>query len=406
MKSRIKQALWIVVLILCAGAVYADDWPQFRGINNDGISAETGINQNWSKKTFKILWEMPMGDDGYAGPCVVGKTVYIIDRKGDYDIVKAINIISGKIDWEYKYKEDSDENYGFARATPTFDNNKLYIISQRGKLFCLNSLNGKLIWKLDVIAKFNGKLPRWEMAISPVIDGDKLLICPGGKNNLIAINKNDGKVIWKGGNSDMIGYATPVIATIHSVKQYVLFTGYKAIGVNAKDGKVLWSFPWKTSYDVNAAMPLVIDNEYVFITSGYKHGSALLKISKDNSNAQNVWKEENKNMMAHFSSPIYYNGYIFGNSDPGDLVCLDKKSGKLLGKKEGFEKGGLIAVDGVIIALDGRKGQLYVVEAKPGLKELASVKILGGQSWTAPILSDKKLIIRNRDYLACIDLSQ
>ncbi len=404
MKLNLKLIFTISNLLIFAFSSFAADWPNFRGIDKNGISRERGINQNWKNKKFRLLWKLPMGDKGFAGPSVANNMVYIIDRKGSNDIVKAIDLNTGKIKWSYKYYDGGGDNYGFARTTPTIDNNKLYVISKSGKLFCLNALNGKKIWNMDIVERFNGNLPSWEMAISPVIDGEKLLVVPGGRTNVVALNKNNGDVVWKGGNNDLPGYATPVIATINSSKQYLIFTGYNLIGLNPGNGKVLWKYPWQSTYYINAADPLVIDNKYIMITSQNTNGGMLLKVAKNNKKVEQVWNNVNSNVKAHFSSPIYYNNHVFTNSEPGYLVCMNKLSGRVLWKKRGFGKGGLIAVDNVIIAMDGNRGYIYFVEAKPKYKELAKIRVLRGQSWTAPIIADKKLIVRNKYAIACIDL--
>ncbi|MCP4749486.1 MAG: PQQ-binding-like beta-propeller repeat protein [Proteobacteria bacterium] len=405
MKLNLMLIATVANLLICTYSSFAADWPNFRGRDKNGISNERGINRNWSNKKFKVLWKLPLGDRGYAGPSVAKGTVYIIDRKGDNDIVKAIDLNSGRIIWDYPYYDGGSGNYGFARSTPTVDNNRIYVMSKSGKLFCLNALNGRKIWSMDIVERFHGRLPSWEMAISPVIDGNKLIVVPGGRTNVVALDKNNGDVIWKGGNGAMPGYATPVIATVNSLRQYLIFTAYNLIGIRPENGSVLWSYPWESTYYINAAAPLVIDNKYILITSRNTGGGMLLKISRDNGRAEEVWDRVNGNVKAHFNSPVYYNNLVFTNSDPDYLVCMDKLSGRVHWKRRGFGKGGLIAVDNIIIAVDGRRGYIYFVEAKPKYKELAKIRVLRGQSWTAPIIAEKKLIVRNKYAIACIDLN-
>ncbi|NQT21414.1 MAG: PQQ-binding-like beta-propeller repeat protein, partial [Planctomycetes bacterium] len=205
----------------------------------------------------------------------------------------------------------------------------------------------------------------------------------------------------QGGGSDMVGYATPAVVTIGPRKQYIIFSGISVLGVDAENGKVLWRFPWQTRYDVNAAVPIVFKN-FVFITSGYNHGCALLQVGPGKAEA--VW--ENKEMQAHFNSPIMHKGFIYGTGDPGFLMCLDPKTGKPTWKQEGFEKGGIIAVDGTIIAVDGKNGTIIMAALDPkGYKELGRIKApLGGKSWTAPIVADGKLIVRNEKAIVCLDI--
>ena len=241
-------------------------------------------------------------------------------------------------------------------------------------------------------------------SLSPIVDGANLILVPGGPDAaVVALNKETGEPVWKGGGSGKPGYTTPTIATIAGKKQYLVFMGKELIAVDAADGKLLWSFPWETKFDVNAAMPIVIGEDTVFITSGYVHGCAALRIAGDK--VEKLY--ENKEIQSHFSTPIFFNGNIYGSTDPGDLVCLDPKTGKAVWRQGGFEKGGIIIVDGTIIAMNGKDGDVIMVELKPdAYKELGRFKpeALGGKSWTAPILADGKLIIRNQAALACFDL--
>lgn len=376
-------------------------WTRFRGPNATGISPETGINKQWKQSPPVVIWKQTLTDNGYAGPSVANGNVYIVDHNSGNDIVRAIDINTGKEKWRYAYPDATGENYGYARATPAIDNGKVYTYSRLGKLTCLDAAEGKLIWQKDIVNDFHGNRPNWEMSCSPLIDGDKVIVYAGGPNSaIVALNKDDGSTIWAGGGSYKPGYSTPVKANIEGKDQYVCFVDKGVIGVDAATGKQLWGFPWQTSYDVNAATPLVIGNS-VFITSGYNTGCAMIDIKGMKASLR--WK--NAEMQAHFSSPVYVNNYIYGTGDPGQLMCLDPKSGRALWKQEGFEKGGIAVVDGTIIGFNGAGGDLIMASlSSSGYKELGRFNPLGGQSWTAPIVSNGKLIVRNTNTLACISL--
>jgi len=377
------------------------DWPKWRGPNGDGISPETGINKNWAETPPKVLWKVDLGDDGFAGPSVADGMLFIIDHRGGNDVVRAIDIDTGKDIWQFTYPDASKSNYGFSRSTPVYDEGRLYAFSRLGKIHCLDAKTGRKLWTRDVIADFKCRRPGWDMAMSPLIDGDQLILCTGAANaTVVALNKLTGKTIWQGGGSDKPGYASPVVATIDGTRQYVVFTGVSLIGVDAGDGKLLWSLPWKTSYDVNAPTPIVTD-EGIFITSGYKHGCALVKVA--GGRARIVW--QNKVIQSHFSTPVLIDGYIYGTTDPGRLVCLELATGKVIWSQKGFQKGGLVGVDGTIIVVDGAKGDVVMVKlTREGYRELGRFKPLGGQSWTAPIVAQGKLFVRNKGALVAIAL--
>ena len=402
MRNRVIPVL-AAVLVVSAGA-FGGDWPRFLGPDANGISSEKGINKNWNEKKPAEVWKFKLSDGGYAGPSVADGKVFIIDRQGDNDVVRALNLADGKPVWEATYAEPGKPDEGnFARSTPTFDNGKLYTLSRGGLVNCYDAKDGKKIWSRSLPADFKGDQPQWFWSMSPVIDGNNVILVPGGPEaGVAALNKETGQTVWQGsGGQGKPGYATPVIATIGGKKQYLVFMSKSVIGVDAENGKMLWSFPWETKYDVNAAMPLAIGDDMVFITSNYGRGGAVLKIAGDK--VEKVW--ENKEIQSHFSTPILHEGKIYAGTDPGNLVCLDPKTGKSLWRHGGFQKGGIVIVDGTIIAMNGKDGDLIMAELKPdAYKELGRLKPLGGQSWTAPILANGKLIIRNKQELGCYDL--
>ncbi|MCL4500067.1 MAG: PQQ-binding-like beta-propeller repeat protein [Chloroflexi bacterium] len=398
---RLTLLFVLAIVVLMPVLAVAADWPLYRGPSVNGMSPETGIKKNWNQVKPSLVWKVAMGDDGFAGPSVANKRVFIVDHKGKDDIVRAIDITTGKDVWQYVFEDAEKSNYGFCRCTPVVDKGRVYTISRMGTVNCLDAKTGKKIWSRNICKEFNGKKPTWDYAMSALIDGNKLIVLPGGPNaSVAALDKTTGKTIWQGGGSDLPGYSTPIIATIGGKRQYVAFMGTSILGVDAANGALLWSYPWKTNYDINAAQPIVLGNN-VFITSAYDHGCALLDIS--GGKAKPIW--ENKELKARFASPILYQDNVYGTEDPGNMVCLDPKTGKVHWKQPGFEMGGLIGIDGVALVFDGKSGDLVMVKLTPEkYNEMGRFTPLGGQSWTAPVVSDGKLIVRNKTALACFNL--
>ncbi|MHB0935247.1 MAG: PQQ-binding-like beta-propeller repeat protein [Armatimonadota bacterium] len=398
-----RFTILVALIAILSLSALAEDWGYFRGPHADGISRETGINKDWAARPPAMLWKVPLHDQGHAGPSVAAGKVFIIDHQDNKDIVYALNLADGKPVWTFEYPNTGrTDAYGFTETTPVYDNGKLYTLGSLGQVYCLNAETGKPIWSCNLVADYGARLPSWLLAVSPVIDGEKVILCPGSeKGAVLALNKNTGALIWQGGGADKPGYAVPVVATILGVKQYVVFSATSLNGVEAETGKLLWSFPWRTAYDVNAAMPIVGDN-FVYITSNYGRGCALVEVTADGP----VKRWENKNMHSHFSSPLAVGNLIYGTSDPGRLVCMDPwEDGKIRWQQKGFEKGGLIAIDGVLLVLDGRTGELAMVRITPdAYQEMGRFTPLGGQSWTAPVVANGKLIVRNKAELACFDL--
>lgn len=376
------------------------DWPNFLGPKFNGFAAETGINKNWSSKPPKVLWQHPMTDQGYSGPASALGMVFIIDHQGDNDIVHAWRLSDGQEVWNYTYPDAAALDQGFTRSTPTVSKGMVYTVSRLGKVHCLDAKTGKVVWQKDMVTDFGGKHPRWKYAGSPVIDGDRVIVTPGADDAaIVALNAKTGALMLKGG-SGRAGYATPVIAKIGGVKQYVLALGAKICGVEAATGKELWSVPWVTNYDVNAATPLVIGDS-VFVTSGYGHGCVMVDVKDGQASIR--W--QNRAMQAHFSSPIYFDGKIYGTGDPGYLMCLNPADGSTIWRQPGFEKGGIVGVDGTMIGMNGSNGDVIMVKLDPtSYQELGRIAPIRGQAWTAPIIVDKKAVIRTKDAIAVIDL--
>lgn len=391
----------LALVFLLQGILFAADWPQLRGPNSDGISTEKGINKTWNQKPPALLWKTAMGDDGYAGASVVKGKVYIIDHKPNQDIVRAIDVSNGKDVWTYAYVDAEKPNNGYSRATPTVNSGRVYALGRLGLLNCLDAKTGKLLWSRDIMADFKGNRPFWLYAMSPVIDGNKVIVCPGGPGALLAaLDKTTGKTIWQGGGTREPGYSTPVIATINGKKQYVVFTATDLVGIDAGNGAELWSLPWSIKPVPHIPEPIVIGNA-IYLTNSYDEGCKMVDITADGARLR--W--ENKEMLSHMATPILVDGLLYGTTDPGDLICIDPQTGITKWRQNGFEKGPLTMVDGVLLVFDGKDGDLVMIDPKPdAYQELGRFKPLGGQSWTMPIISGGKLIVRNTKALACFNL--
>jgi outer membrane protein assembly factor BamB len=374
----------------------ATDWPQFRGINDDGFSPEKGINKNWTKKQPKLLWKLDIGEKGFGGPAVANGKVYVIGHLNGKDIVQALDFKTGKPVWSYSYAEEEDDQWGFTRSTPTIVKDKVYTLGRMGTLNCLNEKDGKLIWTVNLVKEFKGILPRFFYGASPLVDGNKVVVVVGAPDApVMAFDRLTGKVLWSCKvEKDIASYATPIITTIEGKRQYVVYLGASAVGIDPETGSVIWRHDWQAA---NISQPVILGNS-VFLSSAYGLGSKLVDI-KDGKTTEK-WK--NKAPQAHFNAPLFFNGYIYLSSDPDDLMCVDPKDGKVMWKQKGFGNGGLLGADGVGIIIDGKNGDMVMFEFNPfKYKEIGRFKPLGGQSWTAPILANGKYIVRNLTTIAC-----
>ncbi len=386
------RSLTFLAAIIAAAPAFAADWPNWRGPAYDGISKET----DWNPATVgdkKIAWEAKVGA-GYSAVAVAGGKLYTAGNfNKNTDRISCLDAATGKEVWKYEYPEALAPKYysGGCSATPTVDAGKVYFASKSGKVFCLDAATGKEVWKKE----FGKKVPTWGFSSSALIHGKAVIFNVGAAG--LAYDKATGSELWSSGD-DACGYATPVPFTHGGKAALALFAKDTLTAVSAADGKPLWSSPWKTEHDINAADP-VISGERAFITSGYGHGCSLVDFS--GKEPKTVW--ENKEMRSQMSGPVLIGGYLYGFDDMS-LVCLDWKTGAKKWEEKSPKKGALMAAGDKLIIL-GETGRLAIAKATPeAYQEIAGAKVVGGRCWTMPILANGLIYARNSDGdLVCVD---
>jgi len=398
------------------------EWGQFRGPNHDGTAPATKVS-NWKGAKLKTLWktDTPTGFSSFAVAGAKAFTIVTGETEGNTgEVLVALDVRTGKEVWSKpltvigKYDGGGDagtpENKGGdgPRSTPVVNGDKVYAIDANLGVFCFEAATGKPVWNHDVMKDNAGVQIKWQNAASPVIDGDILMMCGGGAGQaLLGLNKDTGKVVWKGEN-DKMTHATPVIADIHGVHQAIFFTQVGLVGLNPTDGKVLWraDYPFKVS---TAASPVVYE-DIVYCSAGYGVGGGAFKISKSGSglSAEAIWRRENE-CFNHWSTPVVKDGYLYGmfsfkEYGAGPMACVDIKTGKDIWKQEGFGPGQLILSGDKLIALSD-KGEVVVVEANPEkYVELKRDDVLDGKVWSYPVLAYDRLFARSTKEGVCLEI--
>jgi len=199
-------------------AASTSDWPQWRGPKRDGISQEKGLLKQWPTEGPKLLWQVNDIGDGYSTPAVVGPRLYLMGNRGyENEFVQALSTVDGKPIWTTRVGNvgnAKDFLYSKARSTPTVDGNFLYALGSDGDLVCLETKSGKIRWQKNIKKEFEGKPGVWAYAESPLVDGDVVMVTPGGAQaTLVALNKKTGAVIWKAAvpDGDPAGYASAMV---------------------------------------------------------------------------------------------------------------------------------------------------------------------------------------------------
>ena len=382
-------------------------WPQWLGPERNGKSAETNLALPWPSTGPNILWRTSLGE-GYSGISVSGNRVFTMYDKGEEEFLICLDFNSGKVLWELKTDQRFISNWGNGpRVTPTIDEEIAYTVSGRSKLYAVHVGDGSILWQRDLVRNFGGEAPDLGYSNSPLVDGDKLWVVAGGRNQnaILALDKRNGKLRFSS-QSDHSGYSSPILTQIAGQQQLIFFTGTKISGVSPINGTVLWEYPWKTSSYENVATPVPVGSNQLFFSSAHAEvsGSALLQISRDAEGKFSVEKRwGNNEMKNHFSTTILYDGYLYG-TDRSILKCLDVKTGVMQWQQRGYGEGTLMFVDGYLLVM-GTRGKLGIVKANPNrYQELATKNILKGKSYTVPSLADGRLLIRDTREIVCIDL--
>ncbi len=400
-----RSTLILIGLSLFSSVASAADWPQFRGPDRDGVSAETGLLESWPTDGPKPLWRVPLGE-GYSGLSVVAGRVYTMFAGESDEFVGSFDGATGKELWRVRVDEKWLDRFGNGpRSTPTVEAGAVYALSGRGELVALQAADGKILWRKDLEKAYGAKPPTWGVSTSPLIEGDLLLVDVGGKgtSSIVAFDKKTGEEAWKS-QEDKAGYSAPLAITVGGLRQVLFFSGTKIAAVSPVDGRGLWSQPWKTSYDVNAATPVFVPPDKVFVSSGYDVGGALFQIavSDGKASATEVWR--NREMKNKFSSSILVGGHLYG-FDEKTLKCVDVATGQTKWKTRGLGHGSLTYADGGFVAL-GDEGTLVLFEAvDTGYNEKGRMTLFGGKTWTVPTISDGRLYARDEKELVSLKLT-
>ena len=397
MKTFFKRSC-LASLALTASLGTAADWPIWRGPTRDGLSTE----KEWKLAGEpKILWETEVGL-GFSSFVVADGRAFTTGHSEGKDGVFCLDAKTGKTLWKHEYAADLGDKYyeGGTSATPTIDGNKVYQLSRWGDLLCFEAATGKVIWEKNVQKETDSNIPEWGYAGSPLVQG-KLLILNVGKAGM-AVDKATGKIIWKSDTSNA-GYATPYPMTRDGKKLAIIGSGESFVAVEVASGTPVWSYKWNTRYGVNAADP-ILSGDQLFISSGYNKGCTLLKLSS--SQPEKVW--ESKVLKNQFNSSVLIDGHLYGidgdQNSRCSLKCVRLNDGKELWAEKSVGFGSLMTADGRLIILT-EKGELVIAKASPAkFDELSRAQVLSGRCWSAPVLANGQLYLRNTPgHVVCLD---
>ena len=386
----------------------AKDWPQWFGPERDGVSSESGdLTSTWTDKGPKVLWTQPLGP-GFSSFAIVGDTGYTMATNGPHVSVLAFEVKTGKDKWRTRIGQSYSDRMGGdgPRATPVIDNGTLYTLGPGGTLVAMNAETGRLVWMRQIAQELGGEVPKWGYSGSPLVANGLVYVEVGGDDDhsLVAFGAKDGKVVWKRGGFKA-GYSSPALLTLANTPQVVFFTAQAAVATHPKTGEVLWKRPWKISYDVSAATPIVTGPGSVFISAGYGVGGVLYDVTKKGEALTISERWASPRMRNKMSTSVHIRGTLYG-FDEDRLSAMDANSGTIAWQFDEFGRGSLIATGDKLIVL-GEDCRLVIVEATPTsytpLKPPARV-LPSDRCWTVPALSGGVLYVRDLEQMRAIEL--
>jgi outer membrane protein assembly factor BamB len=438
----------LVVLVLAdATNASAGSWPSWRGPNRDNISPEKGLLDAWTEHGPPLKWKAKGLGKGYSSVSIDGGRIYTmgavpttgaasstprrrpalrsrgggggrgVGSRGDCSVI-ALDVKTGKIVWATPVAK------GDPNCTPTVDGDRVYALGRNGELACLDTADGKVVWAKDLQRDFGGRMMSgWGYSESPLVDGEKLLCTPGAQDAMVvALDKKTGDTLWKGAVPEELGsngadgaaYASIVISHGAGVKQYVQLVGRGIVSFRADDGKFLWNYNRVANPTANIPTPLA-EGDYVFTSTGYQGGAALLKLHKDGDGvaAKEVYFLPGNKVQNHHGGMVLLDGYLYmGNGhNQGFPLCLELKTGKIMwkgGRGAGTGSAAVLEADGELY-FRYQNGVMALVEATPEkyvLKGKFDLATHNGESWPHPVIVDHCLYVRDQDALLCYDIAK
>lgn len=416
--SQLIAGCLVCVSGMALGADATSDWHQWRGPKRDAVSTEKGLLKKWGEEGPPLAWKSSGLGAGFASIVIADGRIFTMGRRKNAEHLIALSGTDGKELWSLKVGTDASDE---PSSTPTVDGDRVYAVGTRGDLLCA-TVEGKELWKKSYVADFGGSVPTWKYCESPLVDGDKLICSPGSRDaTLVALNKKTGDVIWKtavpngGGNGS--GYSSVVISEGAGVRQYVqlLGEGTGCIGVDAATGKLLWKYARVGNGTASIPTPIV-DGNYVFCSSGYGTGAALLELhaEKGGVTASEVYFLNGNDFQNHHGGMIHVGPYIYcgHGHNQGFPICIDMKTGKTVwgGKQRGAGTG-----SAAVVYADGKlyfryqNGIMALVDASKEDYQLdGSFKIpeVSRESWSHPVVAGGKLYLREQDNLFVYQLAK
>ena len=401
MRFILSPALLVSSLTVVAAA----DWPMFRGPQVNGISHESNWSAQWPKEGPSVRWRAKVGLGFSTVVIAEGKLIATghDGRAKGQDTIWCLDAATGKEVWKHSYPAPLGNKYfeGGTTGTPTIEGGRVYHLAREGDFFCLELATGNVLFQRQLAKELEADVPEWGFASSPFIEGNLVILNVGGRGT--ALDKSTGKTVWQSGKGTA-AYATAVPFDLDGTRCVALLTHRECVAVETATGKVRWARKFVTAYDTSACAPVVHDG--TLLLSGENAPAVKLHL-RDGSPVAD-WKTDT---ATQFNSGVVLDGHLYtfhgiGGKAGGELRCLDWRTGATQWAQGGLGVGSLMAAGGRLVVLS-ETGVLAVVAANPKKFEaLARSQVVGKKCWTAPVLANGRIYIRNTPgELLCLDVA-
>ena len=398
-----------IIPILFAGNLFAQD-SQWRGMNRDGRYMDTGLLKSWPEGGPELILKKEGLGNGYSTPIFYEGAVYISGRRDTVDVITRLDL-EGNIAWETVYGMAWNQSFQETRSTPTIEKGRIYIMGGLGRVVCLDTESGKILWAENTHEQYRGEFHRWGMTESLLLTDEAVISSPIGEETaVVALDKKDGSLIWK---SKSVGgvrsYASPLMIRYGGQEMILVTSDKDMIAVNPADGEIIWTHDIVTGQSgernsrINTNTPLYKDGE-IFTTSGYNVNAEMLKLSADGKSVHLKWSSDA--LDTHHGGVVLVDGYIYGanwvNNGNGNWVCQEWETGKVMYEEKWHNKGSIIYADGLLYIYEEKQGHVGLLNPTPGGFELISsfrIEDGDGPYWAHMSIYEKKLFIRHGEVL-------
>ncbi len=388
-------------------ATYAQKPTHWLGPTGNGKYPDTGLLDKWPADGPKMLWHFDDLGTGHSSPAFANGKIYTLGMFEDQGYLLVLSE-EGKLIKKVAYGKSWDDSYSGTRSTPTIAGNLIYIYSAHGKLVCIEDESWKIVWSKKVFEDFDGRNIKWGVTETPLIDGKKIFISPGGqKNNIIALDRYTGDLIWSSEvNGEKSSYCSPMLAKLANRKLLVTMMQKHVVGLDAETGKMLWKHKHENRYSIHPNTPQYLDGS-VFYMSGYGSGAGRLKLSEDGATVEKLWFTDQ--FDSKMGSAVIKDGYIYGSGDKNrGWQAVDWKTGEQRFYSKELAKGVVIYADGKLYCYTER-GELALVNPTPEKFDIISktkVKLGSAQHWAYPVIHNKRLYVRHGEALMAYDIAK